>query len=235
MSVDWEFSESVGTILLMKWIRIIALVLLVGVVFWWYGERTVLKYTGAVNTEGQSIDESKLEIATFAAGCFWCVETPFEHREGVVRVVSGYAGGSEENPTYEEVASGETGHREAVQVWFDPSVVSYAELVELFGYQFDPTDAGGSFVDRGFQYTSAIWYRDEEQRVVAEKWKADLEALGKFSAPIVTVIAPFTTFYEAEDYHQDYYKKNPLRYKTYRYGSGRDQFIEQTWGEAVPE
>ena len=169
------------------------------------------------------------EIATFAGGCFWCVESDFEKVNGVHKVVSGFSGGDETHPSYKQVAGGFTGHTEAVQVYFDPAVVSYAELLNVFWRHIDPTDSGGQFVDRGSQYRSEIFYHNETQRQLAEASKKALVASGVFTKPIVTPITPFTAFYTAEDYHQDYYKKNPLRYKYYRWGSGRDQLLESTW------
>ncbi|MFO7931667.1 MAG: peptide-methionine (R)-S-oxide reductase MsrB [Thermodesulfobacteriota bacterium] len=169
-------------------------------------------------------------IATFAGGCFWCMEPPFEKLEGVISVTSGYAGGSEENPSYEEVASGQTGHVEAVQIEYDPETISYDRLLEVYWQQIDPTDAGGSFVDRGRQYTSVIFYHNEVQKKHAQQSRLAVSESGLFEKPIVTEIRPFTTFYTAEQYHQDYYKEKPLRYKFYRYNSGRDGFIEKHWG-----
>ena len=169
------------------------------------------------------------EVAYFAAGCFWCVESDFEKVPGVAEVVSGYMGGTVENPTYEQVASHTTGHREAVEVRYDPAVVEYQQLLDAFWRMHDPTDADGSFVDRGESYTSAIFYTDAEQQRLAEGSKAALAASGKFEEPIATVIAPAETFYIAEDYHQDYHTKNPLRYSVYRQGSGRNQFISRVW------
>ncbi len=174
-------------------------------------------------------DEARFEKATFAGGCFWCIEAPFEKVDGVKEVISGYTGGQKKNPTYHEVGTGKTGHLEAVQITFDPQKISYSELLEIFWRQFDPTDAGGSFVDRGSQYTSGIFYHNETQKELAEASKANLEKSGVFSKPIVTPIRPAETFYPAEDYHQDYYKKNPAHYKRYRAGSGRDQFINKIW------
>lgn len=171
------------------------------------------------------------EKATFAGGCFWCIEAPFDKTEGVVSAVSGYTGGDEKNPTYGEVSSGTTGHRESVEVTYDPKKISYQQLLDVYWRQFDPTDAGGSFYDRGHQYTSAIFYHDEEQKKLAEASKAALEASGRFDKPIVTPILPAKTFYPAEDYHQDYHKKNPQHYHEYRTGSGRDRFIEKVWGK----
>ncbi len=171
-----------------------------------------------------------LQVATFAGGCFWCVEADFEKVAGVVKAVSGYTGGTKENPTYEEVSSGKTGHVEAVQVSYDPAKVTYEELLQYFWRHVDPTDPGGQFVDRGSQYRSVIFYHDEEQKKLAEKSKEELGKSGKFDKPIATEVVKFSRFYEAEEYHQDYYKKNPLRYRYYRHGSGRDEFLKKTWG-----
>ena len=175
------------------------------------------------------------ELATFAGGCFWCVEAPFESLDGVIAVTSGYAGGKEKNPTYGEVSSGKTSHREAVQITFDPEVISYSELVDIFWQTYDPTDVGGSFYDRGSQYESAIWYHDNEQKKVAEESKDRLDKSGKFDKPIATPVLKYTSFYPAEDYHQDYYKKNPKDYYAYRNGSGRDKFIKAHWPELSEE
>jgi peptide methionine sulfoxide reductase msrA/msrB len=166
-------------------------------------------------------------VATFAGGCFWCVESDFEKVPGVLKVVSGYTGGAGENPTYETYAR--QGYIEAVQVFYDPAKISYAQLLDVFWRHIDPTDGGGQFVDRGLQYRSAIFYHDEEQRRLAEKSKEELGKSGRFAKPIVTEIIKFNRFYDAEEYHQDYYKKNPLRYRYYRHGSGRDQFLEKVW------
>jgi peptide methionine sulfoxide reductase msrA/msrB len=171
------------------------------------------------------------QVATLAGGCFWCIESPFEKVDGVNKVISGYAGGTKENPTYGEVSSGKTKYREAVQVYYDPLVISYEEILDIFWRQFDPTDEGGSFADRGFQYTSAIFYHDEDQKMLSEKSKKSLNNSGKFDKPIATPIIKFTTFYPAEDYHQDFYKKDPDRYYSYRKGSGRDAFIMKTWSD----
>jgi len=171
------------------------------------------------------------EIATLAGGCFWCIEAPFEKMQGVLKAISGYAGGTKEKPTYKEVSSGRTDYREAVQVYYDPEVISYAEILDIFWRQFDPTDDGGSFADRGFQYTSAIFYHDEDQKEIAETSKKELDNSGIFDKPIVTPIIEFTTFYPAEDYHQDFYIKDPDRYYSYRKGSGRDTFIMNKWND----
>ena len=169
------------------------------------------------------------EVATLAGGCFWCTEAVFERMEGVHDVVSGYIGGHVENPTYEEVSYGATGHTEAVQVRYDSSRISYAQLLEVFWRNVDPLDQGGQFCDRGSTYTTAIFVQSQEQRKLAEQSKAAIEKqLGK---PVVTAIRAAATFYPAEEYHQDYYQKNPLRYKYYRYSCGRDQRLEQLWGK----
>ena len=175
-------------------------------------------------------ENNMLRVATFAGGCFWCAEADFEKVPGVVKAVSGYAGGSKENPSYEEVSAGTTGHVEAVQIYYDPAKVAYEELLDYFWRHIDSTDSGGQFVDRGSQYRSVIFYHDEEQKRLAEKSKEELSTSGKFDKPIATEIIKLTKFYEAEEYHQDYYKKNPIRYKYYRFGSGRDQFLKKAWG-----
>ncbi len=189
----------------------------------------------AANGEKITADTvTNAETATFAGGCFWCMEAPFEKMDGVLDVVSGYTGGQMENPTYEQVSSGKSGHLEAIQIIYDPAKISYETLLDIFWRQIDPTDAGGSFVDRGPQYRSAIFYHNEEQKQTAEKSKAEIGASGRYANPIATEIIAYDKFYPAEDYHQDYYKKNPIRYKYYRHGSGRDQFLEKIW-EKVPE
>jgi len=170
-----------------------------------------------------------VEKAIFAGGCFWCMEPPFEKLPGVVSVVSGYTGGTVENPSYEQVTSGNTGHLEAVEISYDPEQISYPELLEVFWRNIDPTDEGGQFIDRGSQYRSAIFYLDEEQRRAAEQSREELAQSGRFKRPIVTEILPASNFYPAENYHQDYYKENPLRYRFYRNGSGRDLFLEKMW------
>ncbi len=178
-------------------------------------------------------EKGTLRVATFAGGCFWCTEADFEKLPGVVKVISGYTGGRKEDPTYQEVSSGKTGHVEAVQVFYDPSKLTYEELLDFFWRHIDPTDSGGQFVDRGSQYRSVIFYHDEEQKRSAEKSKEELNRSGNFNQPIVTEIIKLTKFYEAEEYHQDYYAKNPLRYKFYRYNSGRDQFLTKVWGREI--
>ena len=185
--------------------------------------------------DGKSMAEGRTmtRVATFAGGCFWCTEADFEKVPGVLKAISGYTGGHKENPSYKEVSSGTTGHLEAVQVHYDPSKRTYQELLDVFWGHIDPTDPGGQFVDRGAQYRSAIFYHNDEQKRLAEDSKERLEKSGRFNKPIVTEIVPLTTFYEAEEYHQDYHKRHSLRYKYYRSGSGRDQFLEKVWGKDV--
>ncbi len=171
----------------------------------------------------------KVELATFAGGCFWCMVQPFDEQPGIKEVVSGYTGGHTENPTYEEVCSDTTGHYEAVQITFDPTVFPYEKLLELFWQQIDPTDPGGQFGDRGSSYRTAIFYHSEEQRRLAEESKQQLEASGRFNKPIVTEILPAKPFYRAEESHQHYYKKNAFHYNMYKEGSGRARFIRENW------
>lgn len=177
--------------------------------------------------------QSKLElvVATFAGGCFWCTEADFEKVAGVHEVISGYSGGQVANPDYKQVSKGVTGHVEAVQVYYDPKVIDYNNLLQAFWRQINPTDNGGQFVDRGEQYRSAIFYHNDEQRQQAEQSRQNIQISERYDKPILTEITLFKNFYVAEDYHQDYYKKNPLRYKYYRYSSGRDQYLTKTWGD----
>ncbi len=168
--------------------------------------------------------------ATFAGGCFWCMEPPFEKLPGVLSVYSGYAGGQKANPTYDEVSSGKTDHREAVQITYDPTRISYLDLLHVFWRNINPTDDGGQFADRGFQYATAIFYHSEEQRALARHTKEAIDTSETFSAPIVTPVLKFTTFYKAEEYHQNYSKKNPAHYQRYRQGSGRKSYLNRTWG-----
>ncbi|MCG6912013.1 MAG: peptide-methionine (R)-S-oxide reductase MsrB [Deltaproteobacteria bacterium] len=169
--------------------------------------------------------------AVFAGGCFWCTESDFEKVEGVIEAVSGFTGGTVAHPSYEEVSRGGTGHVEAVKVFYDPDKITYEGLLDVFWRHVDPTDPGGQFVDRGSQYRSAIFYQNGEERRLAEKTKKELDASGQFEKPIVTEILPLGAFYEAEAYHQDYYKRNPIRYRWYRSGSGRDKFLKMAWRE----
>jgi len=176
-----------------------------------------------------TIASAKLEQATFAGGCFWCVEATFEQLPGVTQVISGYTGGKIENPSYEQVSAGQTGHVEAIQVTYDTNKTSYQKLLDCFWQKIDPTDSGGQFSDRGSSYVTAIFYHNAEQKKLAEQSKQQLAKSGKFEKLIVTKILLLEKFYPAEDYHQDYYKKNPIRYKFYRHHSGRDQFLKKAW------
>ena len=171
------------------------------------------------------------EVATFAGGCFWCVESDFDKVPGVVRTISGYTGGLLKNPTYKQVSAGGTGHREAVQIFYDSKKVSYEKLLDIFWRSVDPTDAGGQFCDRGRSYETAIFANSSAQRRLAEASKQKLNKSGVLKKPIVTPIETAGVFYPAEDYHQDYYKKNPLRYKFYRYACGRDARVREVWGK----
>jgi peptide methionine sulfoxide reductase msrA/msrB len=191
-------------------------------------QKTDVVKEGGSQMNGENVN---LKIATFAGGCFWCSEADFEKTAGVVKVISGYTGGRKEKPTYDEVSSGNTGHLEAVQVYYDPEKISYEGLLDVFWRHIDPTDGGGQFVDRGEQYRSAIFYHDEEQKKLAEQSRDALAKSGKFQKPIATEVLKLSQFYPAEEYHQDYYKKNSFRYQYYRFGSGRDQFLEGVWGK----
>ncbi len=197
----------------------------------WAGEVSASSPSPGKNSKGKGTmkSTSNLSVATFAGGCFWCVEADFEKVPGVVKVISGYTGGSQENPTYENYYN--SGHVEAVQIYFDHQKVSYQELLDHFWRQVDPTDAGGQFVDRGPHYRTVIFYHDDEQKRVAEGSKAALERSGRFKKPIATEIIKFSRFYPAEGYHQDYAKTQPTRYKSYRTNSGRDQFLQKVWGK----
>ena len=191
--------------------------------------RTATAASGDSTKGGAS--EKGLEKATFAGGCFWCMEPPFDKIDGVISTTPGYTGGTEPNPTYEQVCSGKTGHLEAVQVTYDPAKVSYAQLLEVFWKNIDPTQNNGQFADIGPQYRTAVFYHSEEQRRLALESRNRLQESRKFGKPIVTEIRPAMDFYKAEDYHLAYYIQNPIRYKYYRRGSGRDQFLEETWGK----
>ena len=203
----------------MRWIKIsIVLLAIMGVYF---------MDTGTVSAE----PAKNIEKATLAGGCFWCMEPPYEKLDGVIDAVSGYTDGHKKDPTYKEVSAGKTGHAEAVEITFDPSKVTYSQILDIFWMQINPTDAEGQFVDRGSQYRSAIFYHNEEQKKIAEQSKARMEKSGRYDKPIVTEIKEATRFYAAEEYHQDYYKKNPVRYKVYRYFSGRDKYLDEIWGK----
>jgi peptide-methionine (S)-S-oxide reductase len=180
-------------------------------------------------------DGRKYLVATFAGGCFWCMQPPFDKTKGVVRTTAGYTGGTVPNPTYEEVSDGGTGHAESVEVVYDPSVVSYQQLLDVFWRNIDPLAKDRQFCDAGHQYRSAIFYHDAEQKRQAEESKAALEASGRFHSPIETGIVEAGPFYPAEDYHQEYYKKNPARYAFYRWNCGRDQRLRALWGADAPK
>ncbi len=182
---------------------------------------------GAAGPEGEG---SKLAKATFAGGCFWCMEPAFDKLPGVISVTPGYTGGSKKDPTYEEVSSGSTGHAESVQIVYDPSKISYSDLLTVFWHNIDPTVKDRQFCDVGNQYRSAIFYHDEEQKRLAEASKKELEESKRFKGPIYTAIVAASTFYPAEEYHRQYYKKNPTRYKFYRWNCGRDARLKELWG-----
>jgi peptide-methionine (S)-S-oxide reductase len=175
--------------------------------------------------------DARYETATFAGGCFWCMEPPFDELPGVISTTSGYTGGQKKDPTYEEVSAGITGHTESVEVVFDPAKITYARLLEVYWKNIDPTVANRQFCDSGTQYRSAIFYHGDEQKRLAEASKKALDDSGRFKKPVVTQIVAAGPFYRAEEYHQDYYKKNPLRFKYYKYGCGREQRLKELWGK----
>lgn len=175
--------------------------------------------------------EERFEKATFAGGCFWCIQPVFDKRKGVVSTSVGYTGGTKEDPTYEEVSAGRTGHAEAIEVVYDPTQVSYAELLEAFWQSIDPTDPRGQFADKGSQYRTAIFFHHEEQKRLALESKEKLAKSSKFEEPIVTDIVPASKFYKAEEYHQKYYLKNAGHYYLYKKGSGREDFLKTVWGK----
>ena len=195
------------------------------------GALAVVLLLGAPLSTTLAEETSEMATATFAGGCFWCMEPPFHQSEGVIDVVAGYMGGSVDNPSYRAVSSGNTGHLEVAQITYDPSVVSYEKLLDVFWRNIDPTDSYGQFADRGPQYKTAIFCHNEEQRVAAVASKKALGESGKFSDPIVTDIREAAEFYPAEEYHQDYYKKNSLHYNAYKVGSGRAGYLKKTWGK----
>jgi len=190
----------------------------------------VLTFCGRAESASSPVPSTSKGVATFAGGCFWCMEPPFDRLPGVISVTSGYTGGTMKNPSYEDVSAGGTGHAESVEVRFDPAKITYQKLLDVYWHNVDPLTANAQFCDHGSQYRTAIFYHDEEQHRLAE---ASMKAVQKrFRQPIVTQIVPATEFYPAEDYHQHYYKKNPIRYKFYRFNCGRDQRLEQLWGVA---
>ena len=189
----------------------------------------------AQNTASSGSDAVTLDSlprATFAGGCFWCMEGPFDKLEGVKVTTSGYIGGHKTDPTYKQVSAGGTGHTEAVQIIYDPAEVSYEELLDVFWVNHDPTEADGQFCDKGSQYRPGVFYHDEEQKLAAEASRQDVQKSRTFDEPVVTEITMADTFYPAEDYHQDYYTRNPVRYNMYRFGCGRDRRLEQLWGKS---
>jgi len=194
---------------------------------------TIMGLTGTIMALSASAAAATLQKATFAGGCFWCMEHPFDGLPGVVSVTSGYTGGEKKNPTYEEVSAGGTGHAESVEILYDPAKVSYEKLLTVFWHNIDPTTKDRQFCDSGHQYRSAIFYHDEEQRRLALQSKAALEKNKPFKGLVLTEIVQATAFYPAEEYHQHYYKKNPVRYKFYRFNCGRDQRLKELWGEAA--
>ena len=191
--------------------------------------KSEVKHTSSSAETAKKEQQTNLEKATLAGGCFWCIESDLEKLYGVKKVISGYAGGHSASPSYKEVSSGSTGHVEAVQVFFDPKQISYTQILDFFWRKINPTDKDGQFADRGFQYSTAIFYHNEKQKKLAERSKEELKKKGPFKEEIVTLIRPFKNFHTAEDYHQDYYKKNRFKYSFYRHLSGRDQFLKKTW------
>ena len=181
-------------------------------------------------SKGANIDNKEIEKAVFAGGCFWCMQNPYDELKGVVSTAVGYTGGNKDNPTYEEVCAGNTGHAEAIEVLYDPLQISYTELLNVFWRNIDPTTLNRQFADAGTQYRTAIFYHNEEQKQSAESSKQEMVSSGNYNDPIVTEITPASAFYKAEDYHQKYYEKCPLKYKMYKSGSGREQYLEEMYG-----
>ena len=196
----------------------------------WYPLLLLICIAFNVNAETGNTD-TPTATATFAGGCFWCMEPPFDKLEGVISTTSGYSGGSLKDPSYKQVSRGGTGHAEAIQVIYDPEKVSYTELLDVFWHNIDPTRINGQFCDGGNQYRSEIFYHNAEQKQLADQSKAALVELKPFKKPVLTEVTQASIFYPAEDYHQDYYMKNPVRYKLYRYGCGRDMRLEELWGK----
>jgi peptide methionine sulfoxide reductase msrA/msrB len=209
-----------------EWLLIVILVFVVSCTNIIEEEKMVGKIDSNINE-----DSGDLLKATFAGGCFWCMEAAYEGLDGIVDVVSGYSGGEKVNPSYEEVLTGTTGHKEAIQITYDPKKINYGEILKIFWRQIDPTDAGGQFSDRGPQYKTAIFYHNDDQKELAEKSKEDLANSGKFEKPIVTEVIEFNIFYLAEEYHQDYSQKRTLQYKAYEKGSGRLDYKKEMWEE----
>ena len=190
--------------------------------------------SGMAEPMDKGMAQGQYETAIFAGGCFWCMQPPFDKTKGVIKTVAGYTGGTVPHPTYEQVSAGGTGHAESVEVTFDPKIVSYKELLDVFWHNIDPLAKDRQFCDGGHQYRSAIFYVNEEQKKLAQESKAALESSKRFTSPIETEIVAATAFYPAEEYHQEYYRKNPARYKFYRWNCGRDQRLKMLWGDAAP-
>ncbi|HET6371416.1 MAG TPA: peptide-methionine (S)-S-oxide reductase MsrA [Nitrospiria bacterium] len=197
------------------------------------GAWLVLAFTAARASDNPSAPNTHTETATFAGGCFWCMVPPFDKLEGVISVTSGYTGGHVRNPSYDQVSAGGTGHAEAVQIVYDPGKISYEKLLDIFWHNIDPVAVGHQFCDFGDQYRSEIFYHNETQKKLAEESKATIEKSGRFNEPITTKITSVSAFYPAEEYHQNFYKKSPIRYKFYRYLCGRDQRLQQLWGKEM--
>lgn len=214
-------------------LAVIGAVAALTVFLWGGGDRSAFRDAAAGDAAAGNAGDATQTVATFAGGCFWCVESTFEKLDGVSEVISGYTGGHTENPTYREVSGGRTGHTEAVQIYYDPAVISYRALLHYFWREIDPTDADGQFVDRGSMYRPAIYYHNAQEKQWAEESRDALASSGRFARPLAVEIAAAPKFYEAEKYHQNYYKTNPYRYKIYRHGSGRDQFLQKVWGEEL--
>jgi len=191
----------------------------------------ILAAASATQPQAAQSGEARHEKATFAGGCFWCMEPPFDELPGVISTTSGYTGGQKKNPTYEEVSAGGTGHTESVEVVFDPAKVTYQQLLDVFWKNIDPTTPDRQFCDVGSQYRSAIFYHSDEQKRLAMASKKTIDDSGRFKQPVVTEIVAAAPFYRAEEYHQDYYKKNPIRFKYYKFGCGRAKRLEQLWGK----
>ena len=206
-----------------NWLKIVVVLFFLGLIVMTYAEK---------KDSPTTTDNKGSATATFAGGCFWCMEPPFDELPGVLSTTSGYTGGFKKDPTYHEVSAGTTGHAEAVQVVYDPTKVSYDKLLEVFWKNIDPTTPDRQFCDGGSQYRSGIFFHNEEQQRLAEASKKQIEQSGRLTQPIVTEIVPAGEFYPAEEYHQDYYQKNPVRYKLYRYNCGRDQILERIWGKS---
>ncbi|MGH8505582.1 MAG: peptide-methionine (S)-S-oxide reductase MsrA [Stenotrophobium sp.] len=194
----------------------------------------ILMFSASAASAANATTAPHSAVATFAGGCFWCMQSDFEELPGVISVTAGYTGGKEPHPTYEQVSDHQTGHFESMELTYDTHKLSYDQVLDYFWHHVDPTDAGGQFCDRGPQYRSAIFYHDETQHQAAVASRDRIDKSGKLAAPVVTLILPATTFWPAEDYHQDYYKKNPLRYAYYRHSCGRDARVHEIWGRKTP-